>query len=346
MKKQLLGFAVSLTAFTAFLGFGFAPSVSAAADTCTWTGATDSTFNDGGNWTGCDNSNVPEAGDTLRFISSGTASWTLTNDLGHAVAGVIVEASSGQTQYDVDTLTISSGGTVDAGAADNGSGAETRVTVTNLTASGALNYRGRLFNATNWTLSGVITLLSSTGNKTYFDGANVDSSGVVVQNGAELTFSGTPGATPNYPITLGGGSGSDAPVINFSGSGTWTFANPLTLVNNARIFLDDANTVVNQTGAITGTGFALTLDENSVDGSTLNLNPSSNSSATVAGTYVGGGSGSGSGAGEDEDEADAPDTGFGVLTANPIQTLAIVSLAGTALFFISRRVLAKSAVRR
>lgn len=42
----------------------------AAADTCTWTGAVDSSFVDGANWTGCDNGGVPEVGDSLVFPES------------------------------------------------------------------------------------------------------------------------------------------------------------------------------------------------------------------------------------------------------------------------------------
>lgn len=42
--------------------------VSAAADTCTWTGGgSDDNFSTAANWTGCDNGTVPENGDTLEF---------------------------------------------------------------------------------------------------------------------------------------------------------------------------------------------------------------------------------------------------------------------------------------
>lgn len=43
-------------------------TVQAAADTCTWTGdGGDTDLTNGGNWTGCDNSGVPENGDSLVF---------------------------------------------------------------------------------------------------------------------------------------------------------------------------------------------------------------------------------------------------------------------------------------
>ena len=44
------------------------PQASAAIDTCTWTGGgADDNFMTTGNWSGCDNSNMPEAGDNLVF---------------------------------------------------------------------------------------------------------------------------------------------------------------------------------------------------------------------------------------------------------------------------------------
>jgi hypothetical protein len=52
---------------------------SAAADTCTWTGAVSANWSNGGNWTGCDNGNVPQAGDNLLFPDSGS-NHTMTND--------------------------------------------------------------------------------------------------------------------------------------------------------------------------------------------------------------------------------------------------------------------------
>ncbi len=50
-----------------------APKANAAADTCTWTGSGGNTnISTAGNWTGCDNGNVPQDGDTLVFPSGPT----------------------------------------------------------------------------------------------------------------------------------------------------------------------------------------------------------------------------------------------------------------------------------
>jgi len=56
------------------------PSAKAIADTCTWTGAVNSNWSNGGNWSGCDNGGVPESGDTLTFPTS-ASNKTNTNDI-------------------------------------------------------------------------------------------------------------------------------------------------------------------------------------------------------------------------------------------------------------------------
>lgn len=53
------------------LTLGFITSIGstsyAAADTCTWTGATNNNWDNSGNWTGCDNAGIPENLDTVLF---------------------------------------------------------------------------------------------------------------------------------------------------------------------------------------------------------------------------------------------------------------------------------------
>lgn len=62
--------------------------VSAAADTCTWSGSVSSDWSDGGNWTGCDNAGVPENGDALAFPEVATNK-SMNNDLaGLSVTGL------------------------------------------------------------------------------------------------------------------------------------------------------------------------------------------------------------------------------------------------------------------
>ncbi len=58
--------------------------VRAAADTCTWTGSgADTNISTAGNWSGCDNGNVPQDGDTLVFPSGPTnKAVTVDSDMG------------------------------------------------------------------------------------------------------------------------------------------------------------------------------------------------------------------------------------------------------------------------
>jgi len=60
----------------------FVPSASAAPDTCTWVGAgADNNFSTAANWTGCDNGNVPENGDTLSFdVTNADTNPTIVNN--------------------------------------------------------------------------------------------------------------------------------------------------------------------------------------------------------------------------------------------------------------------------
>jgi hypothetical protein len=62
----IVGFLALLTLVIA--GVSSSTPVSAAADTCTWTGSGgNSNITTAGNWTGCDNGNVPEGGDNVIF---------------------------------------------------------------------------------------------------------------------------------------------------------------------------------------------------------------------------------------------------------------------------------------
>ena len=63
---------VLVISFITLLGVFAVPTLThAAADTCTWTGAVNSSWSNGGNWSGCDNGNVPQSGDALVFSVNG-----------------------------------------------------------------------------------------------------------------------------------------------------------------------------------------------------------------------------------------------------------------------------------
>ena len=66
-QLKLLGSGLAAAILTIAPLFVLAPVAYAAADTCTWTGATSNSFSTAANWTGCDNGTVPESGDTVVF---------------------------------------------------------------------------------------------------------------------------------------------------------------------------------------------------------------------------------------------------------------------------------------
>ncbi|QQS18200.1 hypothetical protein IPL68_06235 [Candidatus Saccharibacteria bacterium] len=89
-------------------------SVWAATDTCSWTGAANANWSNGGNWTGCDNGGVPENGDALAFPEVATNK-SMSNDIaGLSVTGL----SFSGTGYTVsgNALTITTVNALDATA--------------------------------------------------------------------------------------------------------------------------------------------------------------------------------------------------------------------------------------
>ncbi|AGL61947.1 exported protein of unknown function [Candidatus Saccharimonas aalborgensis] len=82
--------------------------VSAAVDTCTWTGAVDNTWSNGGNWTGCDNAGVPENGDALTFPEVANNK-SMNNDLvGLSVTGLSFTGTGytvGGNAFSISTVT-------------------------------------------------------------------------------------------------------------------------------------------------------------------------------------------------------------------------------------------------
>lgn len=109
-SKLIRRSAYGLAAFLlmTFQLFVFVPTASAAADTCTWTGAVNGNWSNGGNWSGCDNSDVPQSGDSLSFPAS-ASNKAMNNDLSITLASITV--ASGATGYTIDgndvTLSVS-----------------------------------------------------------------------------------------------------------------------------------------------------------------------------------------------------------------------------------------------
>lgn len=330
-----------------------------AAQDCTWTGnAGDDAFATAGNWANC-GGGVPQEGDTVVFNSSATGTVNLTDNLGYALGGLTVTETNGNDPlYIINSMAFTSGAIIDTSHMDNGGADFIDMNINSVTADGALtidggqNGAGRL-QLSNWQpLSGLLTLNGSAATSPPVSAISA-TYGVALQNGATLYFGASaPTVTvPNFPITLGGGSGSAEPVLDFSAyqpgltaePTTWTFANPITLDGNAYIQTEQ-DVTVNQTGSITGSGYEITDSPQSYAGSTLVLDPSSNSSATVAGTYTGSDSeseggfsgGSSSNSSNKKKAPKTPDTGASLASSHALLTFAGTTIAATTLVAVAR----------
>jgi hypothetical protein len=95
VKKFFKSLLATLVAFSSILLIPV-PLVHAAADTCTWTGATNNLWSVGTNWSGCDNGGVPEAGDSLIF-PAGASNISMSNDQGALIYQAVTVTGPGYT---------------------------------------------------------------------------------------------------------------------------------------------------------------------------------------------------------------------------------------------------------
>ena len=91
-KIKILGAALGIVIAQLLIAF----PVNAAVDTCTWTGAVNSNWSNGGNWSGCDTGGVPEFGDSLIFPESASNKNT-NNDFFGAIFDTVQILGSGYT---------------------------------------------------------------------------------------------------------------------------------------------------------------------------------------------------------------------------------------------------------
>lgn len=303
MRRKYFGRKVSaaVLALSSVLSINMAPLAGAAVDMCTWTGGgADELFSNALNWTGCDNSNVPEAGDALKFTrlaSSNSNTIQLTNDLGVAFSGLIIDADTPVqgTYFEIDTLQLANNAIVEStgtGPASGSGGLSVKaavlqgvgnVTFTNTTAGG-YSYFQTYDSAI--TIAGNLTLQPNTS-------ASLNTSntvgGLIVQDDASAYFFPTT-ATSSFtvPITLGGGTGVSDPSLSFGcfvmsqecATTTWNISSAINLTSSAK-FEPSQATTVNVTGALSGAG---AITKSQYAWGVLNINPSSNTSQTATGT--------------------------------------------------------------
>lgn len=94
MRKKLSKLLVVFAFFATVAIGNLSPlTASAAADTCTWTGATSANWATGSNWSGCDNGGVPENVDVLIFPESAANKATNNNLVGLAPDSIVFQGS-------------------------------------------------------------------------------------------------------------------------------------------------------------------------------------------------------------------------------------------------------------
>ncbi len=145
----------------------------AAADTCTWTGAINSNWSNGGNWSGCDNGGVPETGDNLLFNAGNS---TPNNDMaiiaqeisvavvGFTFSGNTIELSGNLNVYTTATFTP----TVRFTAASGSQGLNVQGATPTFTGGVDLNVTGTGY-FTVFTTNASLDLPVFTGTTTYFN---------------------------------------------------------------------------------------------------------------------------------------------------------------------------------
>ena len=385
VKKQLRIFAASFVAISSLLGLAATPLVAAApgSDTCTWTdaGNTDA-WSEVANWSNC-SSGAPVTGDSLIFDNSSLSSEkSVMNDIpglalntitfsgsttnGFVVAGEAFSlsggiantvASSGYSSIDTDGLTLTANQTLKKTYvnAPLNFGAFT-ITLNESGLGGVLTGNGTLqLNAAssiyaieaNPALTGTINVESSASVSVNLPEATLGTASLVIKDGGTLNISAYDENVtfPNNVTIIGdgqddgvisaclaqpdpvssGGGGMGAFTCTMTAPGKLTLTGKVTLSGNAKLAGGLPNSAQTQmttfilAGEFVSNNFTLTA----VDGSKTTIQVGATSTS-----------------------AKAPVTGMSVITANPIQTLAVTALLGSGIYFISRRVLAKSAVRR
>jgi hypothetical protein len=322
----------------------------AAVDTCTWTGAVDNTFSNGGNWSVCDNGGVPENGDSLvfdtsasandpdndmssmsfadvSFIGTGGAPITMTGN-GFTITGDVNDSSdqantiannvtiTGTTHFDVvDPALLDFSGTV-AGSGSiisNGSGT---VLLEDLTLTGSLTVN-----------DGVVNVLAT-------GATDATVSSVTVATGAVFGYDAFGYSTPAATYTLSTPINSDGGILDFEtlgGSGPFALnlTGTITLTANTDVQVT-SGTVVHVQGSLHGPTFKLTTAN---AGAVLNES-TDNTSATPAGDITSSGTSGGTSGGGTTPAA--PDTGFALVSAHPAVSMAITVLAAGSILAIAR----------
>jgi len=288
VRRVANGASAFVIACSSLMTLAFPLTAHAAAQVCTWTGVTDTLFSTATNWAADCGGGVPLVGDTIRFDNKdvaaipadGIAPIVLTNDLNVAFGGVETYFSTpGTNTVYIDALKFADGGYFEATAApaqtnmhlDISVGhvpsGQTSVTYGDVTGLGSLNIKtsglnyGKLdvvgsltagdgVNVSRATLNGTLTLLN--GSRFYL---------YLTDETKDLTYS----------IVVGGGSGTEAPIIDVEGNyqtydsttKLWTDKNSVVTFSGNVTLSSDLDVTANYnnplqtvkfTGTVSGTG--------------------------------------------------------------------------------------------
>ncbi len=324
-KRLANGGLAVLLAASSFATMGFGGVAHATPNTCVWTGATNTSMATAGNWTGC--GGAPQAGDIIKFdtLVPTASPVSLTNNLGVALGGVIADQVSDADgthhgTITIDTITLADGASISEQAFVDCDHHAENLLINAVTSSGSItdNTGSATKNATltisgdytttsgyiaagsGSTIGGDITIespiatgdCSSGGAGVAASGSSITGvtiNGLTVQKGASVNL-----ADADFPITLGGGSGTNEPAVYFYAdedgdsayiATTRAVSSDITLLSDAS-FEVEQKTTVNVTGNITGNGFKLTRSLTSDHSGVLNIDPASNSSDTEEGKLV------------------------------------------------------------
>jgi fibronectin-binding autotransporter adhesin len=266
--------------------FVLAPTVHAAADTCTWTGlGGDTNFSTAANWSGCDNGTVPENGDSLVFPFTVTE-FTPNNDIvGLNVAGLTFNGvSPGGTacandNYDITGLGLTLAGNVTishTGSCDYSvsQGISAPVTVSGTVyVDGSASSVDEGFNLISSTVTGSGSLIA---RGVSLEVQNVDQSvNLGVENMATLFYRPASCTAPVIASNVSLAGNAKVSVGIFSPCDDFT-------INNVSLSLDaalDADYADVTIGTLTANGYDLTVQDGSATKVLVN-------STTLEGNYV------------------------------------------------------------
>ncbi len=167
------------------------PSVSAAADTCTWTGGgSDNKFSTAANWTGCDNGHVPESGDALAFDLSSLTS----------------EASSGEVVNDLTGYTFD--GLSETGTRPTGVSTYYKISGEDFSLSGDVNFDSvRYLNLSEINVTAVSDISISGVSASYDSSLSIGNNDVELIDSSFKNYSGSGKLIFNVTLSGAGGGG-------------------------------------------------------------------------------------------------------------------------------------------